>query len=416
MSMLSRSGPRKRKPLDQPSRRHGPHHDPNTCQCYKCGLTFLSCNQMNMHVARCKETNKETYDSTLTYTQGELKNAVQGYTHIHNNVEMGDAYRNQLHNQPSMLDMVIDWQAYNEANANDAGTEVDFESNQDTFDPMYVCKDQQPSNAQSNTSDLPIKYVNKMKRYQEYRDKVPPGLTSRERFIYKNTLSTQATAYVELLKICSKHDVGAAMFDDIEHWAYTHSMRDKTVFQACDRTQRWSYNKTIKHAKDVFGFNKLHPKVIDVSLHDGRVVSVPVVDFAEAMLSILDDPKVMASIMSGLDPDTWRPSVSETEHELDEEATIHDKDSVYLYRQGIKLHCPEDGDPVLVRPFPVLIHIDKSHSDLFGNLSVAPVQCMPAMIDIDGQQKVDAWRQIATIPSGKGYRERGKTERPVKVD
>ena len=60
---------------------------------------------------------------------------------------------------------------------------------------------------------------------------------------------------------------------------------------------------------------------------------------------------------------------------------------------------------MLVRPFPVLIHIDKSHSDLFGNLSVAPVQCMPAMIDIDAQQKVNAWRQIATIPnlsSGKG--------------
>ena len=72
--------------------------------------------------------------------------------------------------------------------------------------------------------------------------------------------------------------------------------------------------------------------------------------------------------------------VSETEHELNENATIHDKDSGYLYRQGIKLHCPKDCDPVLVRPFPVLIHIDKSHSDLFGNLSVAPVQCMPAMI------------------------------------
>ena len=106
--MLSRSGPRKRKPSDQPLRRAVTHPDSNSCQCYKCGLTFLSCNQMNMHVARCKETNKETYDSTLTYTQGELKNAVQGYTHIHNNVEMGDAYRNQLHNQPSMLDMVID--------------------------------------------------------------------------------------------------------------------------------------------------------------------------------------------------------------------------------------------------------------------------------------------------------------------
>ena len=358
---------------------------------------------MNGHVLKCKETNNKSNKSTITYTQGELRNAVQGHSHIHNNIQMGDAYRNQLYNQPSMSDMVIDWQLYNEAN--NGANDIEFECAIDTFDPMHVPEDQQSSNVQSNTDDLPRKYLNKMKRYEEYRDKMPPGLLSRQKFIYKNTLSTQATAYIELLKICSKHDVGRAMFDDIENWAYSHSMGDPTVFQASDRSQRWSYNKTLKHAKEVFHFNDLQPTDKEVTLHDGRVVSVPVVNFAQAMLSILDDPKVMASIMKGLDPETWRPMVPETEHELNENATIHDKDSGYLYRQGIKLHCPKDCDPVLVRPFPVLIHIDKSHSDLFGNLSVAPVQCMPAMIDIDAQQKVNAWRQIATIPnlsSGKG--------------
>jgi hypothetical protein len=62
-------------------------------------------------------------------------------------------------------------------------------------------------------------------------------------------------------------------------------------------------------------------------------------------------------------------------------------------------------DEVEVRPFPVIIHIDKSHSDLFGNLAVAPIQVMPAMINLDGQQKVSSWRQVATIPNlsaGKG--------------
>ena len=74
---------------------------------------------------------------------------------------------------------------------------------------------------------------------------------------------------------------------------------------------------------------------------------------------------------------------------------------------GIKLHCPDapEVDPHKVRPFPVLVHIDKSHTDLFGNLSAAPVQMMPAIIDVDGQQEVASWRQVATIPnlsSGKG--------------
>ena len=52
------------------------------------------------------------------------------------------------------------------------------------------------------------------------------------------------------------------------------------------------------------------------------------------------------------------------------------------------------------------MHIDKSHSDLFGNLAVAPIQVMPAMLlDVDIQQHSKAWRQIATISNlstGKG--------------
>ena len=133
---------------------------------------------MTGHVLKCKETNnKNSNNSTITYTQGELQNAVQGYSHIHNNIQMGDAYRNQLYNQPSMSDMVVDWQLWNEAN--NGMNDVDFESTNDTFDLMHVDEDQQSSNVQSNTGDLPTKYVNKMKRYEEYRDKTPPGLTSR---------------------------------------------------------------------------------------------------------------------------------------------------------------------------------------------------------------------------------------------
>jgi hypothetical protein len=52
-----------------------------------------------------------------------------------------------------------------------------------------------------------------------------------------------------------------------------------------------------------------------------------------------------------------------------------------------------------------LIHVDKTHADLFENFAVTPVQMMLAMTNVDAQQVVNAWRQIATIPNlnvGKG--------------
>jgi hypothetical protein len=66
-----------------------------------------------------------------------------------------------------------------------------------------------------------------------------------------------------------------------------------------------------------------------------------------------------------------------------------------IYTAQLLIHI----NPTKVHPFPVIMHIDKSHSDLFGNLAVAPIQVMPAMLEVDIQHHSKAWRQIATIPN-----------------
>jgi hypothetical protein len=206
------------------------------------------------------------------------------------------------------------------------------------------------------------------------------------------------------------------MFDEIATWATEWTERDPEVFRVKNKAQKWTRAKTLKHIKKVFGLDGMSPKNISVELHDKRKVSVPVVNFAESMRSILNDDKVMKCIMKGLDPVTWRPIVNEEAHERNPEAFIDDKDSGYLYRQGIDLHCPnaQQCNARKVRPFPVIIHIDKSHSDLFGNLAVAPVQVMPAMLDVNAQQKIGSWCSIA-IPFQIYQQERAKMERRARI-
>ena len=89
-----------------------------------------------------------------------------------------------------------------------------------------------------------------------------------------------------------------------------------------------------------------------------------VIDFEEAVRSLLDDVTVMNNIIEGLDPETWRSKTPANRHEYDPDVIIGDKESGYLYRHGIDLHCPDESDgidPVLIRPLPVVIHIDKTH-------------------------------------------------------
>ncbi|MGA0862251.1 MAG: hypothetical protein ACO3P6_05110, partial [Pelagibacteraceae bacterium] len=319
---------------------------------------------------------------------------------LNNNSFVGEAYSRQLFNAPSIIDLARSRNIQQDESEEDMLSEVDVAN----FDVDAILDDDQ---TESDTDNLPQRYKNKMRRYKEHKMKKPWEATCPSTFQYNNTMSHQATAYAELLKICSKHNCGKGLYNDIVTWAQYHAKKDPKVFLVQSKGQIWRRTKLLNHMKEVFHLQGLEPRTDVVTLHDGRNVTVPSVDFPESMRSILNDKNVMKHVLSGLHPDTWRPLLTAQQHEADEEAFINDKDSGWLYRQGIELHCPDETecDPLLVRPLPVILHIDKSHSDLFGNLAVSPIQCMPAMLDVNIQQYSNAWRQIATIPNlsaGKG--------------
>ena len=376
-------------------------------KCSKCNLDCYSQQSLAAHSRWCIVPDGK---QTVTFTQGGIQKAVRdGGFKILNNGLAGHAYSHQLHHHRSLKEQCKDLQRCNDVRSVDDdsinpsnddmsgyGDDVSFDNNNDDFSDEF-----------SSDDDDDCKHRETTARYKEFKDKIPFNLESDELFEYKDTMGTSATAFTELLMICHKHGANKQMYDDIQHWVTAWSLEHPNVFRPSGQQQVWSRKKLLAFLKDVFSCKKLEPTIHNVELHDGRIVSVPEVDFAESMRSILNDSNVMKHVMKGLDPETWRPIVSEDIHEQNPDAQIYDKDSGFLYRLGIKNHCPDpsDCDPKKVRPFPVLIHIDKSHSDVFGNLAVAPIQMMPAMIDVEYQQKVCAWRQTGTVPNlsaGKG--------------
>jgi hypothetical protein len=68
----------------------------------------------------------------------------------------------------------------------------------------FVPAEEEDSRDDMDTT-LPLRYLNKMKRYKAMRDKIPGNLPKTEPFQYNNTISTQATSYSELLMLCQKH-------------------------------------------------------------------------------------------------------------------------------------------------------------------------------------------------------------------
>jgi hypothetical protein len=155
-----------------------------------------------------------------------------GENEMNNNANIGEAYRNKLYNQMSLIQL----EPYARAEMLNEGNErTDEEEWQDdTWDPMQDVQFSDDKGAaggamEDSTEDrddvdsgLPRKYRNKMKRYEHYKNKIPNDLAPRPaRFEYKmeNLMSAQAVAYAELLKICQKHNAGKGMYDDIRTWA-----------------------------------------------------------------------------------------------------------------------------------------------------------------------------------------------------
>ena len=124
--LLSRSGPKptKRKAAEELSSR-------NTLnQCHQCGMKFVLHQQLNAHKRYCDIDDIHANENTISYTDGAIRSHTHGYSAIHNNVEMGDAYTNQLHNQRSMVDIV------QELNDAAAASNVNFD-NVDNMDFDY---------------------------------------------------------------------------------------------------------------------------------------------------------------------------------------------------------------------------------------------------------------------------------------
>jgi hypothetical protein len=273
--------------------------------CYKCNTLFLEVKSLRNHSNRCRGTGTQPAD--MSYTRSEMNQSIRGGPlSVVNNSNIGDAYRNQLFNQPSLLEAAQQRriQMERELDGNDSGERMDDDESFNGFDPMAddIDNDSNPDEQRDDNEDLPLKYRNKMKRYNTNKYKTPEQTTAPDNFSYTggNVMGTQATAYAELLKICQKHHADKSLFDDIQRWATFWSERDANVFKEQSLANRWSRKKLMKFLKNVFPFEGMAPKSILVELHDARKVTVPQVDFANSANALTQQVFILCICHAGI--------------------------------------------------------------------------------------------------------------------
>ena len=257
---------------------------------------------------------------------------------------------------------------------------------------------------------IPRKFVT-VERYSSQAKLVfPSNLTIAQIFVeFPQSLSPIDQDYQQkassLILIVQKHKGGKDFFNELVKYLFEWTAAYPDVFKKTSRT--WNRASLLAELAKEFDYLDLVSEQQDVTLEDGRIVTIPVIDFAPQVRDFLDSPFVQSHIADGIDRDTFRVIKMPDEHEYDQDAIVGEKHTGFLYQRGIDVHCPSapNVDPTLVRPLVIILHIDKSHADLFGNLSVIPIQYSLGIVDIDGQYNIKAWRVLAYIPNlsvGKG--------------
>jgi hypothetical protein len=184
-----------------------------------------------------------------------------------------------------------------------------------------------------------------------------------------------------------RHKASLQMFDDICHLVneYTSSQE----FSIYTKTQ--SQKSFLRYMKGSHLTHLLWPTNCNVTLHDGKTVTVPVFDMKEMLVSILTDKTLMSNtnfvegynVLTG-DADNNNPCNQKY-------GEVHTGDAWLPTRDR---YCTNPNPPTM--PVGLIVFGDKSHTNLHGTLALTPIIFTLTLFNRTSHNNIRFWRPIAT--------------------
>ncbi len=237
-------------------------------------------------------------------------------------------------------------------------------------------------------------------------------------------------AFVDLLSLLTKHNSNLKLFDEVVVWIEHFDRNYPNIWKSIDKHHKTTRSSLLRMLRKRYYRTNLLPelKVVD-SPYTSKKYSVPVFDFKAVILSLLNDRKINSHTnlnQYNMDPITWRPirappglpgeykttaangirptGTEPPEVDIAQPLLIGDIYSGTMIHHAIHMHVdalapPSYGDQIdCVRPLPVIMFIDESHTDLHGSLKVTPVSLTLGSFPIRCRRKKEFWRNIAFLP------------------
>jgi hypothetical protein len=192
---------------------------------------------------------------------------------------------------------------------------------------------------------------------------------------------------VMLHDLIMRHKASLQMFDDICHPVneYTSSQE----FSIHTKLQYWK--SFLRYMEGSHWTHLLWPTNCNVTLHDGKTVTVPVFDMKEMLISILTDKTLMSNtnfvegynVLTG-DVDNNNPCNQKC-------GEVHTGDAGLPARDRL---CANPNHPTM--PVGLIVLGDKSHTNLHGTLALTPIIFTLTLFNRTSCNNTRFWNRLAT--------------------
>jgi hypothetical protein len=222
-------------------------------------------------------------------------------------------------------------------------------------------------------------------------------------------LGPRHTQAMKLMKILDEHGCPRVMYDKLRTWCedshkYHMAEEMETAGPALQASQvkdlklpnRDDLYKTLEEHFDMGG---LRPKMISHQLpKSGVKLDIATFDFQEMVRSLLTNPNI-ADDGNWVFPDPDDPFVPPKEwSKVESEPEAHVLNDIHQgqwYSKTYHMFCQHKGRDVLL---PVILFIDKTHTDATGRLKQEPVLFTLGCFSLKTRQNPKAWRLLGYIP------------------
>jgi hypothetical protein len=175
------------------------------------------------------------------------------------------------------------------------------------------------------------------------------------------------------------------MFNQIMQWAHKATILHNHDFRIFPQNRQ----KVVNDLYRKFDMKGLEPKEMDFCMPgSGETVKIIYHNIHEVIYSLLQDKDLMQPanlLFDGDDP--FHKDVNSTARS----SLFRDVNDGAVFRNAVKLYCKIPDRDVLC---PVIFFIDKTHTDLHGNLCLEPVAMTLAIFNRATRNKASAWRTI----------------------